>query len=134
MKKKKKKKPFDLDGAKSADEKEDATKENDGAVDFDENLDLETAGKKKKKKKKPFNLDDLENNLPSGDGDDKKDDAVNDGAGEDGANIENFDLDLDFSKTKKKKKKKKELDELVAEKSEEQQQILSENGKRFYVP
>lgn len=138
MKKKKKKKtPFDLDAAlgDSNAEKEDATKENDGgANEFDENLDLENFGKKKKKKKKPFNLDELENNLPSGDGDDKKDDAINDGAGEDGANIENYDLDLDFSKTKKKKKKKKELDELVAEKTaEEQQQIQSENGKNISV-
>lgn len=106
-------------------------KENDGgANEFDENLDLENFGKKKKKKKKPFNLDELENNLPSGEGEDKKEDAVNDAAGDEGGNIEDdYDLDLDFSKTKKKKKKKKELDELVAEKTEEQQQIQSENGK-----
>lgn len=66
--------------------------------------------------------------MPSADGDEKKEDAVNDVAGEEGGNIENdYDLDVDFSKTKKKKKKKKELDELVAEKTEEQQQALSEN-------
>lgn len=104
-------------------------KEND-ANELDENLDLENFGKKKKKKKKPFNLDELENNLPSTDGDDKKDDAVNDVAGDDGGNVENdYDFDLDFMKTKKKKKKKKELDELVAEKTEaEQQQIQQDNG------
>ncbi|XP_031616371.1 eukaryotic translation initiation factor 2 subunit 2 [Contarinia nasturtii] len=132
-KKKKKKTPFDLDaalGESNADnmEKEDGKENDGGANEFDENLDLENFGKKKKKKKKPFNLDELENNLPSVDGDDKKEDAVNDAVGEEGGNVENdYDVDLDFSKTKKKKKKKKELDELVAEKTEEQQQVLSEN-------
>lgn len=106
----------------------DAGKEND-ANELDENLDLENFGKKKKKKKKPFNLDELENNLPSADGDEKKDDAVNDVAGDEGGNVENdYDFDLDFMKTKKKKKKKKELDELVAEKTEEQQQTQQDNG------
>lgn len=100
-----------------------------GANELDENLDLENFGKKKKKKKKPFNMDELENNLPSTEGDDKKDDAVNDVAGDEGGNVENdYDFDLDFMKTKKKKKKKKELDELVAEKTEEQQQIQQDNG------
>lgn len=132
-KKKKKKTPFDLDAAlgdSNADNVDkDEGKENDGgANEFDENLDLENFGKKKKKKKKPFNLDELENNLPSGESEDKKEDAINDAAGDEGGNIENdYDLDLDFSKTKKKKKKKKELDELVAEKTEEQQQVQSEN-------
>ncbi|XP_055311159.1 eukaryotic translation initiation factor 2 subunit 2 [Sitodiplosis mosellana] len=132
-KKKKKKTPFDLDAAlgdSNADNADkDEGKENDGgANEFDENLDLENFGKKKKKKKKPFNLDELENNLPSGESEDKKEDAVNDAAGDEGGNIENdYDLDLDFSKTKKKKKKKKELDELVAEKTEEQLQVQSEN-------
>lgn len=111
-------------------------KENDGGPnDFDENLDLENFGKKKKKKKKPFNLEELENNLPTGDGDEKKEDGVNDVAGDEGGNVENdYDLDLDFSKTKKKKKKKKELDELVAEKTEEQQQqqLQFDNGKIVY--
>lgn len=108
-------------------------KENEGGNDFDENLDLENFDKKKKKKKKkPFNMDELENNLPSGDGDEKKDDSINDGVGDEGGNVENdYDLDLDFSKTKKKKKKKKELDELVSEKTEEQQQVLSENGNIY---
>lgn len=103
-------------------------KEND-ANELDEDFDLENFAKKKKKKKKPFNLEELENNLPSADGDEKKDDAVNDVAGDDGGNVENdYDFDLDFMKTKKKKKKKKELDELVAEKTEEQHQIQLDNG------
>lgn len=103
-------------------------KENDaGTNELD---DLENFGKKKKKKKKPFNMDELENNLPSTEGDDKKDDAVNDVAGDEGGNVENdYDFDLDFMKTKKKKKKKKDLDELVADKIEEEAQIQSDNGK-----
>lgn len=77
-------------------------------------------------------MDELENNLPSGDGDEKKEDVVNDVAGEEGGNIENeWDLDVDFSKSRKKKKKKKELDELVAEKPEETQQTQMENGTNF---
>lgn len=136
MKKKKKKKAFlpDLEAALG---ESNATNENDAGAndgDFDD-LGLENLGKKKKKKK-PFNLDDLENNLPSTDTDDKKDDASNDAAGNDGAIIEDdYGLDLDFSKTKKKRKKKKELDELVSEKTveEQEQQILSENGMTLMV-
>jgi len=130
-KKKKKKSPFDLDGAladqtDSVDgEKEDTSK--DAGNDFDENLDLESFGKKKKKKKKPFNLEDLEANLPA-DADDNKEEAVADGANEDGGNVEDdYDLDVDFSKTKKKKKKKKELEDLVAEKGEDGEQGQKEN-------
>lgn len=83
---------------------------------------------------KPFNMFELENNLPSGDGDEKKEDAVNDVAGEEGGNIENeYDLDVDFSKSRKKKKKKKELDELVAEKPEETQQTQTENGTNLLI-
>lgn len=131
MKKKKKKKtPFDLDaalGESSADtaEKGDEPKPEGGA---EENFDLEYFGKIKKKKKKIFNLDELENNLPSADADEKKDDASNEAAADDANNENDYDLDLDFSKTKKKKKKKKELVDLVAEKSDEQQQNLSDNG------
>jgi len=130
-KKKKKKSPFDLDGAltdqsDSIDaEKEDTSK--DAGNDFDENLDLESFGKKKKKKKKPFNLEDLEANLPA-DAEDKKEEAVADGVGEDGGNVEDdYDLDVDFSKTKKKKKKKKELEDLVAEKGEDGESGQKEN-------
>lgn len=134
-KKKKKKAPFDLDAAladptdSAGDnaEKEDTGKENDGGNDFDENLDLESFGKKKKKKKKPFNLDELDQNLPA-ENEDKKDEAGIDGNAEDAGNVEDeYDLDLDFSKTKKKKKKKKELDELVAEKTDESAQAQKEN-------
>lgn len=128
--KKKKKSPFDLDAALGETgeyEKEDATKES--GIDFDENLDLENLGKKKKKKKKPFNLEELEQNLPT-ETEESKDDGANEGAGEEGGNAEDdYDLDPDFSKTKKKKKKKKELDELVAEATEETQQAYNQNGK-----
>lgn len=131
-KNKKKKVPFDLDAeiGETGDnvEKEDASKEQDAANEFDENLDLESFGKKKKKKKKPFNLDELEQNLPT-EIDENRDEAVNEGAGEEGANVEDdYDLDVDFSKTKKKKKKKKDLDELVAEPLDEIQQALADNG------
>lgn len=129
MKKKKKKTQFDLDaalGETDSGEVGDASNL-DGANEIDENF--ENLGKKKKKKKKPFNLDDLEQNLPI-DKDEKKEDGVNEGAGDDGANVEDdYDLDVDFSKTKKKKKKKKELEELVADLAEENQQAIAANGK-----
>lgn len=143
MKKKRpKKKPFDLDaaladgsaatetGSAAGDEPAD---QDSNAMDFDDNLDLESFGKKKKKKKKPFNLDEIENSLPSGEAGEEAEDAgaVEAGAGEEGdAQMEDFDLDVDFSKTKKKKKKKKDLDELVAEKLEEDIQTNKDNGKR----
>jgi len=114
MKKKKKKKiPFDLEEALadtplSVDqnaEKEDARKE-DGGNDFDENLDLENFGKKKKKKKKPFNLDELENSLPVENEEPSESGAMNEGGGEEGGNAdEEYDLDVDFSKTKKEEEK-----------------------------
>lgn len=149
-KKKSKKKPFDLDAALAdgsessnafgADEKTDDTKDGDGgadAMDFDDNLDLESFGKKKKKKKKPFNLEDVENALPAGDAEADADaDALlgDGGAGEDGdAAGEEFNLDVDFSKTKKKKKKKKDLDELVAEKLEEDVQANKDNGEFVWM-
>lgn len=140
VKKKKKKKPFDLeaalaDGSDTQDasgaEKEDLNKD----IDFDgfDDLDLDTlGGKKKKKKKKPFNLDELETNLPSGDAGEEnaEDGALEGGAGDDGGNMEDdYDFDVDFSKTKKKKKKKKDLDELVAEKLVEDIQTNKENSK-----
>lgn len=135
MKKKKKKKiPFDLEEGLANDvsdlnaEKDDSRKE-DGGNDFDDNLDLENFGKKKKKKKK-FNFDELENSLPVESEEPSEGGAANDGAGEEGGNAdEEYDLDVDFSKTKKKKKKKKDLDELVAEKLEEEVQINKENGE-----
>ncbi|XP_065359377.1 eukaryotic translation initiation factor 2 subunit 2 [Calliphora vicina] len=70
MKKKKKKKTFDLDaalglddGSKKEETKEDAA-DDAAANEIDDNLDLESFGKKKKKKKKAFNLDELEGALP----------------------------------------------------------------------
>lgn len=138
MKKRKpKKKPFDLDAALGESgepmdqgEKEDSNKDaDDGGNDFDDNLDLESFGKKKKKKKKPFNLDEIENSLPVPEIE-SVDDIGLERIGEDGGPLdEDYDLDVDFSKTKKKKKKKKDLDELVAEKLEEDVQTKKDNGK-----
>ncbi|XP_037035461.1 eukaryotic translation initiation factor 2 subunit 2 isoform X2 [Bradysia coprophila] len=133
-KKKKKKKPFDLEEALAEDtsdqnaEKEDARKE-DGGNNFDDNLDLENFGKKKKKKKKPFNADELETNLPAESEEPSEGGGgSNEGAGEEGGNADDeINLEVDFSKTKKKKKKKKDLDELVAEKLEEEIQTNKEN-------
>lgn len=133
-KKKTKKKPFDLDAALAESSSnavgDEPTEE--GADAFDDNLDLVTYGKKLRKKKKPFNLDEISDSLPAGDANEEADDAaaIEAGAGEDGnAQEEDFDMDVDFSKTKKKKKKKKDLDELVAEKLEEDIQTNKDNGK-----
>lgn len=118
LKKKKKKKGFDLDAALGI---EDTTKKTtEGAAeeeaeeaqpnDTEEMLDLDTFGKKKKKKKKAFNLEEIDEALP------------------DTESIESVDLDMDFSKTTKKKKKKKvELDELVAEDKNEEKGNEKEN-------
>lgn len=130
VKKKKKKKNFDLDAAlgKGPDDGElmDTStaldKENQepsaNNEDFEDgSLDLDSFGKKKKKKKKTtFNLDDLDNALPEG-GTASSDGFTANGevAGDSNFDQEDFDLDMDFSKTKKKKKKKKDLDELVGE-------------------
>lgn len=123
MKKKKKKKTtFDFEAAL------DENIIDSGINDFDDNLDLENIGKKKKKKK-PFNLEDLENTLPT-----EIEETTEDGGNNEGGNVEDdYDLDVDFSKTKKKKKKKKDLDELVAEKIEEDIQINKENGKCTFL-
>lgn len=138
MKKKKKKKTaFDLDAAMAEDDNaqdgnNDAALAGD-SLDLDENLDLENFGKKKKKKKKPFNLDDLDSALPAsteGGADDGAGEIVGGAGGDDAEKADDdFDLDMDFSKTKKKKKKKKDLDELVAEKTEEEKSEDKENGK-----
>lgn len=119
------------DPSESADnaEKEDESK--DAGIEFDENLDLESFGKKKKKKKKPFNLDEIENNLPT-ETEEIKEEVGGEGGGEDGNIEDDYDLDVDFSKTKKKKKKKKDLDELVAEKTEDGEQAQNENGN-YYI-
>ncbi|XP_030375227.1 eukaryotic translation initiation factor 2 subunit 2 [Scaptodrosophila lebanonensis] len=126
-KKKKKKTTFDLDAALGLDdgkkeEPKDDEADDTATAEVEDNLDLESFGKKKKKKKKPFNLDELENALP--------------GEGDDIANIvateepeeEEINLDMDFSMAKKKKKsKKKDLDELFADKLEDERNEDKEN-------
>lgn len=79
--------------------------------------DMEMFGKKKsKKKKKPFTMDDMSEALPE-----TKDNGV--AVGEDReppavqpAEVDDFDLDMDFTKAKKKKTKKKKviLNDLIA--------------------
>ncbi|KAH8406175.1 hypothetical protein KR215_006060, partial [Drosophila sulfurigaster] len=127
-KKKKKKTTFDLDAALGLDDaakKEDLKDEgaaDPAAAELEDNLDLESFGKKKKKKKKPFNLDELEGALPDG-----SDDVNNAGAAED-PEEEEINLDMDFSMAKKKKKsKKKDLDELFADKVEDDKSEDKEN-------
>lgn len=136
MKKKKKKKtPFDLDSAMAADEGSEAEgPANDaagsvevsaGAADtageLEDNLDLESFGKKKKKKKKPFNLEDIDSALMSAveGGNDGEKEGKEGRGGEDGEGISfggddglEDDMKIDFS-MKKKKKKKKDLTELM---------------------
>lgn len=130
LKKKKKKKTFDLDAALGLDNgsKKDEPKEevplDSGSADLEDNLDLESFGKKKKKKKKPFNLEELEGALPSAkDGEEENNATVQDEPEDDDIN-----LDMDFSMAKKKKKsKKKDLDELFADKGEEDRSEDKEN-------
>ncbi|XP_055621420.1 eukaryotic translation initiation factor 2 subunit 2 isoform X2 [Toxorhynchites rutilus septentrionalis] len=137
MKKKKKKKtPFDLDAAMTTEESvepEDPSAEMTGSVEFtvagadaagndlDDNLDLESFGKKKKKKKKPFNLDDLDSALAATEGgaDGEKGESKEvrggddiEGGGFGGDDGMEDDMKIDFS-MKKKKKKKKDLTELM---------------------
>ncbi|KAL7732488.1 hypothetical protein ACLKA6_004443 [Drosophila palustris] len=127
-KKKKKKTTFDLDAALGLDDaakKEDLKDEgivDPAAAEMDDNLDLESFGKKKKKKKKPFNLDELEGALPDG-----SDDVTAAVAAED-PEEEEINLDMDFSMAKKKKKsKKKDLDELFADKLDDERSEDKEN-------
>lgn len=135
MKKKKKKKtPFDLDGAMAAEEDtevpdtETATgaaseasvaggASNDAGNDMDDNLDLDTfGGKKKKKKKKPFNLEDIDSALAGVDGGETEKESKGadegEGGGFGGDDGLDDDMKIDFS-MKKKKKKKKDLTELM---------------------
>ncbi|XP_064548407.1 eukaryotic translation initiation factor 2 subunit 2 [Drosophila montana] len=127
-KKKKKKTTFDLDAALGLDDagkKEDPKDEaiiDATAAEMDDNLDLESFGKKKKKKKKPFNLDELEGALPDG-----ADDVTAAATAED-PEEEEINLDMDFTMAKKKKKsKKKDLDELFADKGEDDKSEDKEN-------
>ncbi|XP_055701034.1 eukaryotic translation initiation factor 2 subunit 2 [Phlebotomus papatasi] len=119
-KKKKKKTTFDLEAALAVDgtesgsgapadasnatnNAEEGEGDDQGGVDFNDDLDLETFGGKKKKSKSA-----------SQPAQDKDLSAA--GAGDDGENQEeDFDLDMDFSMMKKKKKTKKRLDDLVVE-------------------
>ncbi|CAD7002286.1 unnamed protein product [Ceratitis capitata] len=121
---------FDLDAALGLDEgnkKEEPKEEaplDTAAADLDDNLDLESFGKKKKKKKKPFNLDELEGALPSA----KEDEEENNTAAQEEPEDDDINLDMDFSMAKKKKKtKKKDLDELFADKGEEERSEDKEN-------
>ncbi|MPC30153.1 Eukaryotic translation initiation factor 2 subunit 2 [Portunus trituberculatus] len=122
-KKKKKKTGFNLDAAlaEGSGAPEPApTPENGEVQEAKESTpemdDMEMYGKKKsKKKKKPFSLDEMSDALPE-----TKDNGV--AAGEDreppaiqAAEVDDFDLDMDFTRTKKKKtKKKKVLNDLIA--------------------
>uniref|UniRef100_A0A1A9ZG19 Eukaryotic translation initiation factor 2 subunit 2 n=1 Tax=Glossina pallidipes TaxID=7398 RepID=A0A1A9ZG19_GLOPL len=121
LRKKKKKKTFDLDAGLAFDvddsKKEENIEEPSGeaaANEFDDNLDLESFGKKKKKKKKPFNLEEIENALPK-----ENIERINEPCAE--PEDDDINLDMDFSMAKKKKKiRKKEIDELIADKKEEE--------------
>ncbi|XP_063865231.1 eukaryotic translation initiation factor 2 subunit 2-like isoform X1 [Scylla paramamosain] len=122
-KKKKKKTGFNLDAALaegSGAQEPAPTPENGEVQEAKESTpemdDMEMYGKKKsKKKKKPFSLDEMSDALPEA-----KDNGV--ATGEDreppaiqAAEVDDFDLDMDFSRTKKKRtKKKKVLNDLIA--------------------
>ncbi|KAL7296075.1 eukaryotic translation initiation factor 2 subunit 2 isoform X1 [Trichogramma pretiosum] len=122
-KKKKKKTGFDLDAAiadsgnvgMDASENSKAEKENmevdPAPIEDDEALDLESFGKKKKKKKK-FNLEELEAALPETKKEENNDNQVEENE------VDEIDLNLDFTKEKKKKKKKKDLEELIEDRKE----------------
>jgi len=112
-KKKKPKKPFDIDALDDEKPNDDSTIQNDKAID-----DLDDLGdllsKKKKKKKKAFNLDDLETALPVGGeietNDKQQTEADLNAENADGMNDVDLALgdgDLDFNLPLKKKKKKK---------------------------
>lgn len=127
-KKKKKKTTFDLDAAladgdsqeisaaTSVPEVDDTNYAADG-IDLDNDLDLETFGKKKRKKKKTgFNLDDLDAALPTAVDEsivEETGDAQDD---ESGAIDDTFDLGM-----KKKKKKKAEINELLKDNKENEE-------------
>lgn len=122
-KKKKKKTGFNLDAAlaEGSGATESApTPENGEVQEAKESTpemdDMEMYGKKKsKKKKKPFSLDEMSDALPEAKdngvaaGDDREPPAIQ------AAEVDDFDLDMDFTRTKKKKtKKKKVLNDLIA--------------------
>lgn len=132
MKKKKKKKTtFNLDeamaeGSESPEAVQDV-EDGAGDLDMDDNLDLESFGKKKKKKKKPFSMEELDTAL-------EKDESSNleiidedGGAGDE----EEYNLDIDMSTKKKKKKKKMDINELIKEEDNKDAEDR-ENGM-FYL-
>lgn len=151
MKKKKKKKtPFDLDGAMAAEEGGEAEApagesaaagdggSADAGNDLDDNLDLDTFGgkKKKKKKKTPFNLDDIDSALAGVEGGEAVEKETKGGTNEEGEGFgfgvddgQDDDMKIDFS-MKKKKKKKKDLTELMeaedAARAEEEKENVDE--------
>lgn len=104
-----------------------AAREGAELADFDDNLDLESFGKKKKKKKKGF-LEELDS-APAASNDNN---SVGDQYENEGIDAEEgeFNLEVDFSMTKKKKKKNKKdvLDDLL-EKDQVAKDEDKENGK-----
>lgn len=135
MKKKKKKKTaFDIDAALADGSQEtpeqssalvaDSVEGNAGeGIDIENDLDLETFGKKKRKKKKiGFNLDDIEAALPTGD-DGNQEEELGFVDEESGTIDGTFDLGM-----KKKKKKKTEINELLKDNKENED---VENGKKI---
>lgn len=117
-KKKKKKTDFNLDSAMESEPKTEIDveelKEDAGAGDFDDNLDLESFGKKKKKKKKPFNMEEIDSAVSALSESTPVESEVGT-AEQDVAGMDGEDLDLDFSSKKKKKKSKKDIDQLIEE-------------------
>jgi translation initiation factor 2 subunit 2 len=138
-KKKKKKTAFDLDSAMESseptkiEEKDVEDEKKDAGADFDDNLDLESFGKKKKKKKKPFGMEEMESALSSAAAEspapaEGSGDAEGEGDGQ-GAGNEEEDLDLDFSlKKKKKKTKAKDINELIEEDNKETEEKENEDS------
>lgn len=126
-KKKKKKIGFDMEAALAEQENtsvEAPAEKGDVDVPDDDNLDLDTFGKKKKKnKKKFFNLEEIENALPeltAAEEPEPQEDEV----------VDDLVLDIDFSKSKKKKKKKN-VDDLAVEddaKGEDQENVEDQHG------
>ncbi|XP_022225323.2 eukaryotic translation initiation factor 2 subunit 2 [Drosophila obscura] len=128
-KKKKKKTTFDLDAALGLDdegkkdEPQDEALAEAGEPELEDNLDLESFGKKKKKKKKPFNMDEIEAAVPTF--------GSEDVVATEEPEEEEINLDMDFSMAtkKKKKSKKKDLDELFADKLDDDKGDDKENAE-----
>lgn len=121
MKKKRKKKTFDLDAALGLDdgskieETKEATADDAAANEIDDNLDLESFGKKKKKKKKAFNLDELEGALPK-DGDEV---VSEDKSGEPTLSDEHLEAERDSDKDYSYDELLKRIFEIILDKNPE---------------